>query len=112
MVSVSFEERVNVAGTGIIVKDFVWQRDGAAAALGNRDGYNEQITIVVYMHEMNRHVVFRPVHGNRIIAVGPTSELEARYPAKRNIDATMKAVLPGLIDGHLHTVIAILRGVT
>jgi 5-methylthioadenosine/S-adenosylhomocysteine deaminase len=50
------------------------------------------------------------IDGNRILAVGPSSEIEAKYQARRTIDATMKAVLPGLIDGHLHTVIAILRG--
>ncbi|UCD57458.1 MAG: amidohydrolase [Candidatus Hydrogenedentota bacterium] len=50
------------------------------------------------------------IDGNRIVAVGPSSELEKEYKAERTIDATMKAVLPGLIDGHLHTVIAILRG--
>jgi 5-methylthioadenosine/S-adenosylhomocysteine deaminase len=50
------------------------------------------------------------VDGSKIIAVGPTSELERAYSAHRTIDATMKAVLPGLIDGHLHTVIATLRG--
>ena len=50
------------------------------------------------------------IEANRILAVGPSSELEAKYQAKRTIDASMKAVLPGLIDGHLHTAIAILRG--
>jgi len=50
------------------------------------------------------------VNGGRIVAVGPTSELENEYRAEKTIDATMKAVLPGLIDGHLHTAIAILRG--
>ncbi|MHC4744645.1 MAG: amidohydrolase family protein, partial [Planctomycetota bacterium] len=50
------------------------------------------------------------VDGGTIVAVGPTSELEKEYTAERKIDATMKAVLPGLIDGHLHSVIAITRG--
>jgi 5-methylthioadenosine/S-adenosylhomocysteine deaminase len=50
------------------------------------------------------------VDRGRILAVGPTSELERAYEADRTIDATMKAVLPGLIDAHLHTVIATLRG--
>jgi len=50
------------------------------------------------------------VNGNEIVAVGPSSDLEKRYEAKRVIDAKNKAVLPGLIDGHLHTVIGILRG--
>lgn len=50
------------------------------------------------------------VDGGKIVAVGPSSELEKSYTAERNIDATMKAVLPGLVDGHLHSVIAITRG--
>jgi 5-methylthioadenosine/S-adenosylhomocysteine deaminase len=50
------------------------------------------------------------IEGNRIVGVGPTAELRATYQAKRTVDATMKAILPGLIDAHLHTVIAILRG--
>jgi 5-methylthioadenosine/S-adenosylhomocysteine deaminase len=50
------------------------------------------------------------IEGSRIVAVGPSPEIQAKYQARRTIDATMKAVLPGLIDGHLHTVIAILRG--
>ncbi len=50
------------------------------------------------------------IEGNKIVAVGSTAELEKTHRAARTIDATMKAVLPGLIDGHLHTVIATLRG--
>jgi len=50
------------------------------------------------------------IDSGKIVAVGPTSDLEKEYKASRTIDATMKAVLPGLIDGHLHTVIATLRG--
>jgi 5-methylthioadenosine/S-adenosylhomocysteine deaminase len=50
------------------------------------------------------------IDGNKIVAVGASSELEREYKAERIIDAHMKAVLPGLIDGHLHTVIAVLRG--
>ena len=50
------------------------------------------------------------VDRGRIVTVGPSAELEKEYGAERKIDATNKAVLPGLIDGHLHTVIAILRG--
>ena len=46
-----------------------------------------------------------------IIAVGTTSELEKAYQAERIIDAAGKAVLPGLIDGHIHTAITLTRGV-
>ncbi|PJF37605.1 MAG: hypothetical protein CUN55_21220, partial [Phototrophicales bacterium] len=39
---------------------------------------------------------------NRIVAVGPTKEIEARYNAAQEIDAQDKVVMPGLIDAHNH----------
>jgi 5-methylthioadenosine/S-adenosylhomocysteine deaminase len=51
------------------------------------------------------------VRGTHIAAVGPTSELAARYHASETIDAGDCAVLPGLIDAHMHTPLAIVRGV-
>ena len=50
------------------------------------------------------------VKGNRIEAVGPTADILKQYSAHRSIDAENKAVLPGFIDAHIHTSIAILRG--
>ncbi|CAL8477471.1 amidohydrolase family protein [Caballeronia sp. S22] len=49
------------------------------------------------------------VKGDRIVAVGETSELARRYRAARVIDARRKAVLPGLIDAHAHAGHAMLR---
>jgi cytosine/adenosine deaminase-related metal-dependent hydrolase len=40
--------------------------------------------------------------GDRIVDVGPTPELTEKYRARQVIDATRKAVMPGLIDGHGH----------
>jgi 5-methylthioadenosine/S-adenosylhomocysteine deaminase len=40
--------------------------------------------------------------GDRIVDVGRTADVSARYAAKRTIDARRKAVLPGLIDCHAH----------
>ena len=51
------------------------------------------------------------IRGDRIAAAGPTSDLEARYRVAETIDATGCAVLPGLIDAHMHTPLAIVRGV-
>jgi cytosine/adenosine deaminase-related metal-dependent hydrolase len=42
------------------------------------------------------------VDGDRIVAVGTTAELQARFRARKTIDAFRKAVLPGLIDCHAH----------
>jgi len=51
------------------------------------------------------------IQGSRIAAVGPTAELTARFQAAEVIDASNCAVLPGLIDAHMHTPWAIVRGV-
>ncbi len=51
------------------------------------------------------------VKGRRIAAVGSTAELTARFRASETIDASSCAVLPGLIDAHIHTPLAIVRGV-
>lgn len=50
--------------------------------------------------------------GSCIEAVGTTAELTEKYQAKRVIDASGMAVLPGLIDAHIHTSISLLRGVS
>ncbi|MFM0128403.1 amidohydrolase family protein [Paraburkholderia sediminicola] len=49
------------------------------------------------------------IKGDRIVAVGETSELAQQYQADRVIDARRKAVLPGLIDAHAHAGHAMLR---
>ena len=51
------------------------------------------------------------IRGSLIVAVGSTSELESRFQADDRIDASNCAVLPGLIDAHMHTPDAIVRGV-
>ena len=42
------------------------------------------------------------VEKDRIVDVGRSADLAARHTARRTIDASGKAVLPGLIDGHAH----------
>jgi 5-methylthioadenosine/S-adenosylhomocysteine deaminase len=51
------------------------------------------------------------IKGSRIVAVGSTAELTSRFSASNTIDASGCAVLPGLIDAHMHTPLAIVRGV-
>src|SRR5262245_52856190 len=46
----------------------------------------------------------------RIVAVGPRSDVLAEYRSEHTIDATDKVVLPGLVDAHMHTGMALLRG--
>jgi 5-methylthioadenosine/S-adenosylhomocysteine deaminase len=51
------------------------------------------------------------VEGSRIAEIGPAADLAGRSRAAREIDATGKIVLPGLIDAHYHTCQQFLRGV-
>ena len=45
-----------------------------------------------------------------IVDVGPGSELNARYQAKRLVDSRGKLVMPGLINAHTHAPMNIFRG--
>jgi 5-methylthioadenosine/S-adenosylhomocysteine deaminase len=51
------------------------------------------------------------VVGSEIAAVGNTVELESRFAAAQTLDATHCALLPGLVDAHMHTPWAVVRGV-
>jgi 5-methylthioadenosine/S-adenosylhomocysteine deaminase len=51
------------------------------------------------------------VTGDTIIAVGPRTEIEARYTASQTIDAGNKLVLPGFINGHTHVPMTLFRGI-
>jgi cytosine/adenosine deaminase-related metal-dependent hydrolase len=48
--------------------------------------------------------------GNRIVAVGKASSLEAYYIEEDVVDLRGKLVIPGLIDTHVHLAQALIRG--
>ncbi len=50
------------------------------------------------------------VENRTIVAVGDTAELAKRYADFDIFDATDKAVFPGFINSHTHTVLTVLRG--
>jgi len=51
------------------------------------------------------------IRANRIEAVGPATELLARYPGARRLDATGRVVMPGLVNAHTHVPMTLFRGV-
>ncbi|MDZ4132739.1 MAG: amidohydrolase family protein, partial [Dethiobacteria bacterium] len=55
---------------------------------------------------------FIGISGNKITAIGPMSELPvtAAEDQVKVIDARGKVVMPGLIDGHLHAMLTLFRG--
>ena len=51
------------------------------------------------------------IRGSTIVAVGDALDLSLRFDAHETVDASGCAVLPGLVDAHMHTPLAIVRGV-
>ena len=48
---------------------------------------------------------------NLIVAVGPAAEIDADYRGTERLDGTGRIVMPGLINGHSHAAMTLLRGV-
>ena len=51
------------------------------------------------------------VDGDRIVAVGPSADMVARYPHAQVIEGSGKAVFPGLINCHTHLCLTSSRGI-
>ncbi|MDR2108488.1 MAG: putative aminohydrolase SsnA [Coriobacteriales bacterium] len=50
--------------------------------------------------------------GSQIVAVGPSAELEARFPRAERIDARGRMVMPGFINTHMHYYSTFARGIS
>jgi 5-methylthioadenosine/S-adenosylhomocysteine deaminase len=51
------------------------------------------------------------VDGGRIVAVGPRDEISRRYRADETLDGEGRVVMPGLINGHAHSAMTLMRGI-
>ena len=51
------------------------------------------------------------IANGEIVAVGPAAEIDRRYRAANRIDGTDRVVMPGLVNGHTHAAMSLLRGV-
>src|ERR1700737_416019 len=50
------------------------------------------------------------IKGDTILAAGPRAAVTKKYAAARTLDAQGKLILPGLINGHTHAPMTLLRG--
>lgn len=50
------------------------------------------------------------IQGNRIVAVGKSDVVCAQYQAHRMIDVEGNVILPGFVDGHMHSALGLFRG--
>ena len=46
-----------------------------------------------------------------ILALGPANEIDAQYSARATLDGANRIVMPGLVNGHSHAAMTLLRGV-
>ena len=52
------------------------------------------------------------IQGDKILAIGPTSNILNSYKSSQILDCKGKALLPGLINAHTHVPMTLLRGLT
>ncbi len=50
------------------------------------------------------------IRGREIVAIGPTEVVSVEHPAREVIDAHGMVALPGLVNGHIHTLTALYKG--
>ncbi len=46
-----------------------------------------------------------------IVAVGPAADIESRYTARETLPGDNRVVMPGLVNGHQHAAMTLLRGI-
>ena len=93
----------------------------ALAACGPEDGGDERNSIdlivngdYVVTFDESRVIIEDgavAVDGGLIIAVGPAAEINAAYRAQESLGGAQRVVMPGLVNGHSHAAMTLLRGV-
>jgi len=51
------------------------------------------------------------IKGERILAVGPRSEIDRKFQARQRLDRPQALIMPGLINTHTHAAMSLLRGI-
>ncbi|MGZ7222950.1 imidazolonepropionase-like domain-containing protein, partial [Streptococcus pyogenes] len=51
------------------------------------------------------------IDGERIADVGPRDEMIAKHPQATRVELPEQILIPGLINGHAHSAMTLLRGV-
>jgi 5-methylthioadenosine/S-adenosylhomocysteine deaminase len=67
---------------------------------------------VIVTQDENRTILDRgaiAIMGDRIAALGPTAAIEAAHPDLPRMAGRGKAVLPGFVNSHTHTILTVLR---
>ena len=95
------------------------QQDTAADVSAADSGADESIDLivagdyVVTMDEAGTVIETGAVAVDEgvIVAVGPLADIKANYTAQQTLDGSNRIVMPGLVNGHSHAAMTLLRGV-
>lgn len=72
------------------------------------------IVLMMHQHRKKEEQVIQngavAIRGDTIIAVGESKKLQDTYTAKTSLDAHGDVIMPGLINGHTHAAMTLLRG--
>ena len=90
------------------------QRRGATRSTANAADILVVGATVVTMDKSRRVIENGAVaiKADKIIAIGTRAEITRRYRSTRTIDATGKAIIPGLINTHTHVPMSLFRGIS
>jgi len=107
--STTFTRRELLAGAGVGAGALLLQRSGlqAQAPAGSAVVFSHTTVVT---HDGALQDVALAVQGNRIVAIGPTDPILAKYPGADVYDGRGKALFPGLINCHAHMGAVLARG--
>ena len=89
---------------------------GEAPAATDQEGRIDLIVSGDYVVSMNEAgSVYRngavAIDDGLILAIGPAADILAEYSATKTLDGKHRIVMPGLVNGHSHAAMTLLRGV-
>jgi 5-methylthioadenosine/S-adenosylhomocysteine deaminase len=86
----------------------------AAKAQGKKESVDLLVrNAMIVTMDGERHVYENgamAIKGDSIVAIGPSAEILAKYDGSQKLDAAGKLIIPGLINGHTHIAMVLMRG--
>ncbi len=105
--------REKLAIAVLVTMGLLWTANGAWAQ-GKKEAADLLVSgATIVTMDGERHVFEEgalAAKGDAIVAIGPSKEILAKYEAAQKIDASGKLIMPGLINGHTHIPMVLMRG--
>jgi 5-methylthioadenosine/S-adenosylhomocysteine deaminase len=112
--SATFSRRELLAGAGAGAAALFLKQNGVQAESAPMQAPAGRAIVfantTVVNAESTQDDVALAVEGDKIVAIGPSAEIVARYPNADVYDGRGKAILPGLVNCHMHMSAVLSRG--